>query len=185
MRPLKLAVYGAGLFKVISPIGAFLYSYFNQSLRTESSGPNNFSRLANVYNPNGGGYALVTGGSEGIGREFALDLARSGFNLVLASKSITKLEAVAQECKAVNPRIDIRLHSIDLTSSEPSDLKALLDGTYPLVGENNVETSGDPETIDLENFSLKQEVKPWSGDLRIVVNNAATISRGKLFEMNP
>ena len=34
--------------------------------------------------------ALVTGSSRGIGREIALGLARKGYNLVLASKSITE-----------------------------------------------------------------------------------------------
>lgn len=37
--------------------------------------------IANRYGK--GSYALITGGAGGIGREFALDLARKGFNLII------------------------------------------------------------------------------------------------------
>ncbi len=40
-------------------------------------------------------WAIVTGASDGIGKEFALDLARRGFNIVLISRSINKLNDVA------------------------------------------------------------------------------------------
>lgn len=42
-------------------------------------------------------WALITGASVGIGREFALQLAASGHNLVLVSRSQSDLEAVAAE----------------------------------------------------------------------------------------
>jgi 17beta-estradiol 17-dehydrogenase / very-long-chain 3-oxoacyl-CoA reductase len=42
-----------------------------------------------------GEWAVVTGASEGIGEEYALQLAKSGFNLVLISRTQANLEKVA------------------------------------------------------------------------------------------
>jgi 17beta-estradiol 17-dehydrogenase / very-long-chain 3-oxoacyl-CoA reductase len=41
---------------------------------------------------------VVTGASDGIGREFALQLARAGFGVVLVARNAEKLAAVAAEC---------------------------------------------------------------------------------------
>lgn len=46
-----------------------------------------------------GQVAIVTGGSQGIGREIALELAEMGADLVLASRTEAKLEAVASEVR--------------------------------------------------------------------------------------
>lgn len=42
---------------------------------------------------------MVTGASDGIGREFALQLAGRGFSVVLVSRTQTKLDSVAQEVR--------------------------------------------------------------------------------------
>lgn len=44
-----------------------------------------------------GQWALVTGCTEGIGREYARQLAARGLNIVLVSRNQTKLEAVKEE----------------------------------------------------------------------------------------
>lgn len=41
---------------------------------------------------------VVTGPSDGIGREFAIYLAKAGFNLLLISRSEEKLKELAEEC---------------------------------------------------------------------------------------
>ena len=48
---------------------------------------------------------VVTGGSDGIGREFALQLGKAGFNIFLASRSAEKLNAVAAELGSSSPSI--------------------------------------------------------------------------------
>jgi short-subunit dehydrogenase len=45
----------------------------------------------------GGRWALVTGASGGLGREFAVLLAERGYNLVLAARSIERLELVSAD----------------------------------------------------------------------------------------
>jgi short-subunit dehydrogenase len=42
---------------------------------------------------------VVTGATDGIGRAYALELARQGFNIVLLSRSVEKLEACAAEIR--------------------------------------------------------------------------------------
>jgi 17beta-estradiol 17-dehydrogenase / very-long-chain 3-oxoacyl-CoA reductase len=49
----------------------------------------NYTRLNEVYGKNS--WALITGASEGIGRAFALDLARQGFNVAIAARREEKL----------------------------------------------------------------------------------------------
>lgn len=44
-----------------------------------------------------GPWAIVTGATDGIGKEYARELARLGVNIILMSRSIDKLTKVAQE----------------------------------------------------------------------------------------
>ena len=43
----------------------------------------------------GGGWALITGASDGIGKEYAIELAKSGFDIVLMARNQEKTQAVA------------------------------------------------------------------------------------------
>ena len=51
--------------------------------------------LSNKYGP----WAVIAGGSEGVGAEFALLLAAAGVNLVLVARKEQPLEEVAQQCR--------------------------------------------------------------------------------------
>lgn len=51
----------------------------------------NFSK----YGAKKGNWAVITGASDGIGKEYAFQLAEKGFNIVLVSRTQSKLEAVA------------------------------------------------------------------------------------------
>ena len=46
-----------------------------------------------------GSYALITGATEGIGKEFCIQLAKLKFNLILVSRNIEKLKKVSDELK--------------------------------------------------------------------------------------
>ena len=61
-----------------------------------------------------GEYALVTGASSGIGREFAKALAKEGMNLVLVARRKKELELLAQELRE-RTEVEVIIYSIDLT----------------------------------------------------------------------
>ncbi|RPD78578.1 3-ketoacyl-CoA reductase [Lentinus tigrinus ALCF2SS1-7] len=52
------------------------------------------------YGAGKGAWAVVTGASEGIGREFALQLAQNGFNVVVAARNTTALATLVQEIES-------------------------------------------------------------------------------------
>ena len=56
-----------------------------------------------------GTWALVTGASDGFGAEFSRQLALKGFNIVLVSRTMSKLQAVEKELKTLNPKISVRI----------------------------------------------------------------------------
>lgn len=60
--------------------------------------------------------AIVTGSSQGIGREIALNLARSGYDLIITGLKIQKLESVKSEI--INFGSDCLVVSGDITSQK-------------------------------------------------------------------
>lgn len=59
-------------------------------------------------------YAVVTGASSGIGREFAKRLAAEGYNLVLAARREQSLQSFAEALSKIG--IDIRIVACDLST---------------------------------------------------------------------
>ena len=49
------------------------------------------------YGAGKGAWAVVTGASEGIGREYALQLAKKGFNVLVAARNKAALDALVKE----------------------------------------------------------------------------------------
>lgn len=52
------------------------------------------------YGAGQGKWAVVTGASDGIGKQFAMQLAQKKFNVVLVSRTLSKLESLASEIEA-------------------------------------------------------------------------------------
>lgn len=68
--------------------------------------------------------AVITGASDGLGREIALKLAKEGVNLALIARTKEKLEAVKAEClQNGSPKVDI--YPVDIRNTP--ELKKTLD----------------------------------------------------------
>ena len=63
-----------------------------------------------------GPWAVIAGGSEGVGAEFARLLAEDGFNLVLIARKPGPLEETAQRCRELG--VQVRTLSVDLLEPE-------------------------------------------------------------------
>ena len=99
-----------------------------------------------------GPWALVTGASAGIGREFARQLAAEGLNLVLASRSQSRLEQLADDLVAAD-RISVRTVPVNL--GRIGSTEALEEATADLdigllINNAGVETHGAFLRSDLE-----------------------------------
>ena len=83
---------------------------------------------------------LVTGASDGIGKEFALQLARAGYSAVLVSRTASKLDALASEIKS-KYNTKTKTLAMDFAANNHDDyakLKALVDGLDIAILINNV-----------------------------------------------
>lgn len=74
------------------------------------------SRLKNKY----GEWAIVTGASSGIGLELATQLADAGFNLVINSRHLDKLQEVEKQLKLLS-NIEIKVVAADVSETEGID----------------------------------------------------------------
>jgi 17beta-estradiol 17-dehydrogenase / very-long-chain 3-oxoacyl-CoA reductase len=78
-----------------------------------------------------GSYAVITGASQGIGKEFSLQLAAQGFNLIILSRTKTALDALAREVRTINPETKLIIHPFDFAGAgekEWAALKKKIDG---------------------------------------------------------
>lgn len=89
---------------------------------------------------------MVTGASYGLGEEFARQLARRGYDLLLTARSTELLEAVRAGIQAERPGCDVRILPLDL-------------GRY-----------GAPQKLSL--WAREQEEGPQGGPVTLLVNNA-------------
>ncbi|PWN48041.1 NAD(P)-binding protein, partial [Violaceomyces palustris] len=96
--------------------------------------------------PGSGSWAVVTGATDGIGKEFALQLAKAGFNVLLASRTPEKLGAVAGEIESKYPGVKTKSQAIDFALGDEKQYLALEDALKGLdvgVLVNNVGKSHD------------------------------------------
>ena len=56
-----------------------------------------------------GGWAVVTGASDGIGLGFCKNLAKLGFNVMMISRNLKKLQEKAEEVKKLNDKVEVKV----------------------------------------------------------------------------
>jgi 17beta-estradiol 17-dehydrogenase / very-long-chain 3-oxoacyl-CoA reductase len=84
---------------------------------------------------------VVTGASDGLGKEFATQLAAKGFNLVLVSRTQSKLDALAAELQAKYSGLETKILAMDYSKDNDADyekLAKLLSGLDVGILINNV-----------------------------------------------
>ncbi|KAI6713378.1 hypothetical protein JHW43_004095 [Diplocarpon mali] len=90
-----------------------------------------------------GTWAVVTGASDGIGKEYAIQLAQRGFNLLLISRTASKLNTLSSEItqKYAGSQILVKTLAMDFSLNKDEDyakLKALVDSLDVGILVNNV-----------------------------------------------
>lgn len=100
------------------------------------------------YGPKGS-WAVVTGASDGLGKEYAKQLAAKGFNIVLVSRTQSKLEALATELSGVQTKVLAMDYSQD-SEADYARLAELVDGLDVAILINNVGQSHSIPTPFIE-----------------------------------
>lgn len=107
-------------------------------------------------------WAVITGASDGIGKEYALQLAAKGFSVLLVSRTKSKLDVLKGEIEQKSKKGDVKAETlaIDFLKASEADYARLtqaLDGKAVGVLVNNVGLSHempvrfeDVETAELE-----------------------------------
>ncbi|KAI1076827.1 short chain dehydrogenase [Whalleya microplaca] len=139
-----------------------------------------------------GTWAIVTGASDGLGKEFATQLASKGFNLVLVSRTLSKLETLSHELESKFSGLETKVLDMDFSANNDADytrLAELINGLDVGILINNV---GQSHSIPVP-FALteKQELENivtinCLGTLkvtRVVVPGMQTRKRGLVLTM--
>ncbi|CAG9974078.1 unnamed protein product [Clonostachys byssicola] len=100
-----------------------------------------------------GTWVVITGASDGLGKEYATQLAAKSFNLVLVSRTESKLEALAKELQQKYPKVQTKILAMDFAKNDDSDyerLKELVAGLDVGILINNVGQSHEMPVTFLE-----------------------------------
>lgn len=101
---------------------------------------------------NYGKWAFISGGSEGIGAEFARRFAEQGVNLVLAARRQKPLDSITAELSAAFPGVMVRTLNLDLTAPDAVAriVAATCDLEVGIVVSNAGAGDGLGEFVDLD-----------------------------------
>ncbi|KAL8746144.1 MAG: hypothetical protein Q9190_001807 [Brigantiaea leucoxantha] len=70
-------------------------------------------------------WAIITGASDGLGKEFSLQLARQNFNLLLISRTKSKLETLATEIRSKHPNLKVQTLAMNFATNSVEDYQSL------------------------------------------------------------
>eukprot|EP00434_Breviolum_minutum_P012377 symbB.v1.2.010902.t2/scaffold720.1/size169259/13 len=135
------------------------FAYLLQGHRSLSS------RAASYVKP--GSWAVVLGGSEGIGEAWAFQLGHIGMNLVLVARREKPLEDVKQAILKVKPDIEVR------------SLLSVTGKNLPSFSRSQVDVfQQDLSQLNASRFSEMLEGR----DVRLLIHNAAHVGKGSFLD---
>jgi NAD(P)-dependent dehydrogenase (short-subunit alcohol dehydrogenase family) len=134
--------------------------------------------------------SVVTGATAGIGKDFALQLAGAGFNVFLASRTLSKLTEIADEIsnyipspfssqadfidlfiadslEAKYPKCETKVHSIDFAAASQADYAAL----GLVLDKIDVGVLSEPSQ------SLNHKVLLTKNEIQLITSERVTTSR--------
>lgn len=126
----------------------------------------NFSK----YGAKKGRWAVITGASDGIGKEFALQLAAKGLNVVLVSRTESKLQALADEIVA-KYGVEAKFVAFDASTDAPENYSILRETIASLPVTVLINNVGQSHSIPVP--FLETEEKEMT-DI-ITLNNTVTL----------
>lgn len=121
-----------GAYKIIS----FCQNFITLAFELFLSPPTNFKK----YGAKSGLWAVVTGASDGIGKEYAFQLAAKGLNIVLVSRTLSKLETIATEIES-KYSVSTKVVAFDASVDDEKNylaIKGAIDGLPVTILVNNV-----------------------------------------------
>ncbi|KAK6054462.1 oxidoreductase, short chain dehydrogenase/reductase family protein, partial [Cooperia oncophora] len=71
--------------------------------------------------------AVVTGSTDGIGKAYAFELARKGFNIYLVSRTQSKLDEVEKDLRQKHNQVDVKTFAFDFCIGSVDSYRPLLD----------------------------------------------------------
>ncbi|CAF3118312.1 unnamed protein product [Rotaria sp. Silwood2] len=123
-----------------------------------------------------GEWALITGSTDGIGKAYAIELAKRGFNVILISRKKEKLEQVAKEIQSKNSNTQVKIIPIDFTKDNSiySTIREAIRGMDIGVLINNVGMSYEyPECFD----KVEENEKFLNNMIRCNVDSVANLTQ--------
>ncbi|CAF1189790.1 unnamed protein product [Rotaria sordida] len=123
-----------------------------------------------------GEWALITGSTDGIGKAYAIELAKRGFNVILISRTKEKLEQVAKEIQTKYSNTQVKIISIDFTKDNSiySRIREEIRGIDIGVLINNVGISYEyPESFD----KIEENEKCLNNMIRCNVDSVANLTQ--------
>lgn len=128
--------------------------------------PVNFKK----YGAKTGKWAVVTGASDGIGKEYSLQLAKRGFNIFLISRTQSKLDTLAEEISSTY-NVETKTLAIDFAADKPSNYELIAQTLKSLPVTILINNVGQSHSIPVSFVETEEK------ELRdiITINNTATL----------
>lgn len=165
------------MMSVLAWIGAFCAARFGYKIILRIYSFLSPSVSLDHYGAKKGGWAVITGASDGIGRQFAIQLAKAGFNVFLIARSEDKLKNVAMEVEKFN--VQAKVHVFDFSNALDTDLLSSLSALEIRVLVNNAATNHSGSmNFDLESKRVIRDI------IRVNVESPLLLTHEVLQMMN-